>query len=96
MKKTKISTYFLFISIFTLVTILVTIIQKSYSNLIGPINKIQTSSYEKIIGTDLDLEILDEIEMRPVNFNKQNSSIINYIISSPSSPLSAPSSTDQL
>jgi hypothetical protein len=95
MKRTRISTYFLFISIFTLLTILVTIIQKSYSNLIGPIDKVQTASYEKITNTSLDLEIIDEIETRSINFDDQNSSIINYIISSPSS-VPASSSANQL
>lgn len=72
MEKTKFSTYFVFISFFTLATILVTIIQKSYSNLIGPINKVQVSSYDKTIDPQLDLEIIDEIGKRPLNFDESS------------------------
>jgi len=70
MKKTKLSTYFVFISFFTLVTILVTIIQKSYSNLIDPINKVANISYNKIINPQLDLDIIDDIEKKPLNFDE--------------------------
>lgn len=79
MKKTKLSTYFIFISFFTLITVLVTIIQKSYSNLIEPINRVSTSSYEQITNSKLDLDIIDEIAKREINFDEtslsNNSSI---------------------
>ena len=78
MKKTKLSTYFVFISFFTLVTILVTIIQKSYSNLIDPINKVANISYNKIINPQLDLDIIEEIEKKPLNFD-ENSLFIDKI-----------------
>jgi len=100
MKKTKISGYFLFMSIFTFLVILVTIVQKSYSSLMGPIKKIETTSYERITDTSLDLEIIDEIETRSINFNQENSDIINYLFSLPatssSSLLSATPSADSL
>jgi hypothetical protein len=70
MKKTKFSRYFIFISFFTLSTILVVIIQKSYDNLMGPINQVQTTSYDKTISPQLDLEIIDEIEKKSINFNE--------------------------
>ncbi|MPM61624.1 hypothetical protein SDC9_108484 [bioreactor metagenome] len=87
MKKTKLSSYFIFISFFTLVTILVTIIQKSYSNLIDPINKVSTSSYEKIKNSQLDLDIIDEISKRSINFDE------NSLINNNSIPEASASST---
>lgn len=87
MKKIKLSSYFIFISFFTLVTILVTIIQKSYSNLIDPINKVNTTSYEKIKNLELDLDIIDEISKRSINFNE------NSIIKNETNPEGTPSST---
>lgn len=72
MKKTKFSTYFVFISFFTLVTILVVIIQKSYSNLIDPINKVSSPSLGRVINPELDLEIIEEIALKPVNFNEDS------------------------
>ncbi len=70
MKKTKLSTYFVFIAFFTLITILVTIIQKSYSNLIDPINKVANISYNKTINPQLDLDIIQDIEKKPINFDE--------------------------
>jgi len=66
----------------------------------GPIKKIETTSYERITDTSLDLEIINEIEKRSVNFNQENSAIINYLFSlptaSPSSLLSATPSANSL
>lgn len=70
MKRTKLSTYFVFIAFFTLVTILVTIIQKSYTNLIDPINKVSDPSFDKVINPELDLDIIEEIEKKPLNFDE--------------------------
>lgn len=70
MKKTKISGYFIFISFFTLVTILVTIIQKSYSNLITPSGSVNSASYASTIDPNLELDVIDEIEKRPINFDE--------------------------
>jgi hypothetical protein len=77
MKKTKISTYFVFISFFTFISILVAIIQKSYSSLMGPINKVKNTSYEQIVNSQLDLGVIDEIEKRPINFDENNSAPFN-------------------
>lgn len=64
MKKSKLSTYMLFISIFSLVAIFVYIVQNSYSNLMGPINEVKTSSVLKPIDPNLDTSTLDEIQNR--------------------------------
>jgi hypothetical protein len=56
----------------------VVIIQKSYSSLMGPIKKVQTNSYSNIINSQLDLEVIDEIEKRPLNFDENNSGLINF------------------
>lgn len=78
MKKTNLSTYFIFISIFTFFSVLVAIIQKSYSNLVGPVNQIQTASYEKAISPELDLSVIEDIEKRPLNLNENNSGLVNF------------------
>lgn len=70
MKKTKLSSYFVFIAFFTLITILVAIIQKSYANLIDPINKVANISDSKIIDPQLDLDIIEDIEKKPLNFDE--------------------------
>jgi len=85
MKKTKFSTYFVFISFFTLATILVVIIQKSYANLIDPINKVSNPSLGKVINPELDLEIIEEIAIKPVNFNEDSLSINSVEVSTNSS-----------
>lgn len=93
MKKTRISTYFVFISFFTFISILVAIIQKSYSNLMGPIKKVQTVSYDKVINPTLDLEIIDQIEKRPINFNENDQGIISFPTTTPlleASPTASP------
>jgi len=64
MKKNKIIGYFVFISIFTVITTLVFIIQKSYSNLIGPINQAKASSLTKNIDPNLDIDTLLLIEQK--------------------------------
>jgi len=64
MKKTKISKYFLFISIFTFVAIFFYIVQNSYSSLMKPINQIQTSDIIKPIDPNLDISVLDQIAKR--------------------------------
>ena len=77
MEKTKLSKYFIFVAFFTLITILVTIIQKSYSNLIDPINKVTSRSYDKTIKPNLDLEVIEEIEKKPLNFDETSLSYNN-------------------
>lgn len=64
MKKNKISSYLVFISIFTVVTILVLVVQKSYNNLIEPTKKVQVSDISKGINPELDISIIQEIKNR--------------------------------
>jgi hypothetical protein len=64
MKKTKISSYFLFITIFSVLALSVYIIQKGYGRLIGPIEKVQTSHLTQPINPHLDIEIINQIEKR--------------------------------
>ena len=64
MKKNKIIGYFLFISIFSFLTIFVYLVQKSYSNLMGPITETKTSSLIKPIDPNLDIETINLIEQR--------------------------------
>jgi len=81
MKKSKLSFYFVFIAFFTFISIFFTIVQTSYSNLIGPVKKVQESSLIKPINPKLDTDILDQIQNRPDyqddNINLSNSSIEN-------------------
>ncbi|MBU1088868.1 hypothetical protein KKC08_01420 [Patescibacteria group bacterium] len=64
MKKQKISKYLIFISSFTLFLIFFLIVQKSYSNLIGPSQQIKTSSVMQKIDPNLNIDTLLEIEKR--------------------------------
>jgi len=61
MKNTKLSRYLLFISGATLFTIIIMIVQKSYSNLINPINQVNSNLLIKPIDPHLDTETLLEI-----------------------------------
>ncbi len=65
MIKKKLSTYFLFISFFTVVTIFSVIVQKSYSNLLGPSQSDDVKALLNKINPTLDTSIIQEIESRP-------------------------------
>lgn len=77
MTKNKISLYFIFISIFTAITGFSLIVQKSYSNLIGPTQNIDTSKLLNKIDPNLDTSIIQEIQNRP---EISDSEEINFII----------------
>jgi len=64
MKKNKIVGYFLFISIFSFLSIFVYLVQKSYINLMGPITQTKTSNLTKPIDPNLDIETINLIEQR--------------------------------
>ena len=64
MKKNNIVGYFLFISIFSFITIFIYLVQKSYSNLMGPVTQTKSSNLTKPIDPYLDTETLDLIEQR--------------------------------
>ncbi len=66
MNKIKFSFYFIFISILTLITVLVVLVQKSYTNLVSvPQSNIQSNTLLSPINPTLDLDVLTEIENRP-------------------------------
>ena len=64
MKKTKLSTYAIFISLITFLAIFFFVVQKSYNNLLKPINDTKASNLLKPIDPNLDTSVLDEIENR--------------------------------
>ncbi len=64
MKRNKISNYLLFISIFSFITVFVYIVQKSYDNLMKPIETVKKSDLIKPVDPNFDISILDEIESR--------------------------------
>lgn len=77
MIKNKLSVYFVFISVFTVVTGFTLIVQKSYSNLIGPSQKISTEHLLKKINPVLDTDIIKEIESRPESLDSGEFNFIN-------------------
>lgn len=64
MKKLNISTYLLFISIFTFITVFFFIVQNSYDNLMKPIYQVKVDDNLKPIDPNLDISILDQITKR--------------------------------
>lgn len=64
MKKNKLLSYFLAISVATFITIFFIIVAKSYDNLVKPLNIVQNNSPGKAINLDLKLDVIDLIEKR--------------------------------
>jgi hypothetical protein len=64
MKRTKLSFYFIFIAVFTFLVVFLLIIQKSYVNLLKPINVVKTSDITPL-NSNVDWDIISEIEKRP-------------------------------
>lgn len=64
MKKQKISKYLIFISVFTFITVFVLVVEKSYNNLMGPINQAKSGNLTKPINPNLDFKTLEEIEKK--------------------------------
>jgi hypothetical protein len=64
MKKSNLSAYFLFISIFTLIAIFFFVVQNSYDNLMKPIYQVKINSNLKPIDPNLDISVLDLITKR--------------------------------
>ena len=75
MNKSKISFYFIFIAFFTFITILVTIVQASYSSLVVPQKKIEEDKLLTPLNPVLDSEIIQEIEKR-TNLTDDNGEVI--------------------
>jgi hypothetical protein len=84
MKKNKLSIYFIFISVFSFLTIFIIIVQKSYLNLVNPIKEVQSNELLTPIDPNLNLEIIDKISNRPENIENYsiNFSTNNAIASS--------------
>ena len=77
MMKNKLSFYFVFIAFFTSIAIFVFIVQRSYSNLIGPSQKIDTENLLKKINPTLDTSVIDEIKNRPESLDEGE---VNFIM----------------
>lgn len=70
MDKHKISKYYLIISLITLVSVMVFIIQQSYSNLLADSKKISEDVTVKPLDPAIDIEVLDLIEKK-LHFDPQ-------------------------
>lgn len=70
MDKHKISKYYLIISLITLVSVIVFIIQQSYSNLLADSNKISNDVTIRPLDPNIDIEVLDLIEKK-LHFDPQ-------------------------
>ena len=96
MKKSKISGYLIFISIFTVVTVFTLIMQKSYSNLISPTKQAQVSDTSKGINPELDVSVIDEIKNKqhidPSELTENESANSTTLLILPTPVTSLPSS----
>jgi len=70
MKKTKLSFYFVFISFFTFLTILFSIVQKSYFSFITPQKIIEKESLLSDFDPNLDLTVISTIEYKNKNIEE--------------------------
>lgn len=93
MKKSKISLYFIFVSLFTFIAIFFTIVQNSYNNLMKPIKEAQNDIYLQPINPILETEIVDEIQKRSQYIDQSN---LNFNSSTTSSTLKSPSFEEDL
>lgn len=64
MNNKQISSYIVFISIFTFITIFTIIAHNSYNNLVKPSEIVSTTDSIKPLNTNLDFSVLEEIESR--------------------------------
>lgn len=62
--KNKLSKYFVFVSVFTLLCLFSFIVFKSYDNLINPIKQAQSSQLVKPVPTGFDLSVFDLIKQK--------------------------------
>ena len=67
MKKNKLSIYFIFVAILTVITIFFLMVQKSYFNLIKPQQSAANNALLKDISPNLDTSVLDLIESKDKN-----------------------------
>lgn len=80
MKKTKLSFYFIFIAFSSFITIFLTIVQKSYINLMSPIKEVESNKLLTPINPNLNVDIIQEIESRPEHIDTGN---LNFTINNP-------------
>lgn len=64
MSKNKISNYLLLVSILTFVALFFFLVERSYDNLMKPINSVKQSTIIKPIDPNLDVSALEIIEAR--------------------------------
>jgi hypothetical protein len=64
MNKNKLTSYFLFIAILTLITVFFVIYNRSYKNLITPANNVKTNELLKPFDPNMDTSIIKEINER--------------------------------
>ena len=69
MKLTKLSKYYVFISVASFIAVMFVIIQQSYTKLMGPINIAKSSNLTKQISPNLDTTIIDKIEAKKEYLN---------------------------
>ncbi len=67
MKKNKISSYFIFISFFTFLTVFLSIIQKSYFSFTTPQKSVENNAFLDNFNPALDLTIISTIESKNKN-----------------------------
>lgn len=91
MNKNKISLYFIIIAAFSFLTIFLTIVQKSYFNLITPIKEVESNKLLTPINPVLNLEVISNIESRP-----DNSNFSGDLFFSVDTPISTSSSNQEL
>jgi cell shape-determining protein MreC len=70
MKKNKLSSYFIFISILTFLAVFFSIVQKSYFNFKKPQKSVENNALLKEINPNLDLSILSTIESKNKNIDE--------------------------
>jgi hypothetical protein len=69
MKKTKISFYFIFISLFTLITLLFSIVEKSYFSFLKPQKMLENNALLNEFNPNLDLTLFSLIEQKNKNMD---------------------------
>ena len=69
MNKNKLSIYFAFIAILSFLTFFISIVQKSYFNLVNPVKEVGANKLLTPISPSLNLEIINDIETRPENID---------------------------
>ncbi len=69
MKKTKISSYFIFISVLTFLTIFFSMVQKSYFSFIAPQKLVENNTLLKNFDPSLDADIISLIESKNKNID---------------------------